>query len=292
GCPPFTGNDTVLDRSHVEVGPEASVAPGLHRPEVGDHTVVWWDPLALPLDRGRSAGLRQQRILRADERANPGDGGELRHAAWRARQRSALERGSAPSQSVRTATEIASEIGEAAYQAGGRALSSEREGTVGIERTPAPREGRPRGKRFGVLVHAVLAEISLTASEPDVRAMAVAQGRLVGATLEEVDAAATSVVAALTHPLIQRAAAADTRGECRRETPVVMPLDDGSVLDGIIDLAFRETGPDGPVWSVVDFKTDSDVDAHGKQYEVQVSLYVRAVEAATGERARGVLLAV
>ena len=312
GCPPFLGDDTVLDRSRVDHGSDASVAPGLHHPEVGDHTVVWWDPKALPGGAERSAGLRQQRILRADERTSPSDGGELRHAAWRERRRRSIERGSEPSQRVRTATEIASEIGEAAYQArleelrmaalrsedappvqiGAKKDPRARKGLIDLFHTDVDREGRPRGKRFGILVHAVLAEVSLTATETDVGAMAAVQGRLVGATLEEVEAAMSSVVAALRHPLMVRAAKAFERGECRRETPVVTPLADGSVLDGIIDLAFREETRDGPVWNVVDFKTDSDVEAHGAQYEVQVSLYVDAVEKATGERARGMLLSV
>lgn len=292
GCPPFFGDDSVLDRGKVDIGPEQSVAPGLHRPEAGEHTVVWWDPRALPLDRDRGAGLRQQRILRADDRGAATDGGELRHAAWRARQRSALERGGVPSQQVRTATEISSAIGEAAYQAGGRDAGAKRPGIVAIERTSAPREGRPRGKRFGVLVHAVLAEVSLRAPEADVYAMAVVQGRLIGATLEEVVAAKDAAVFALGHPLLRSAAEAADRGELRRETPVVMPLADGGVLDGVIDLAFRDRSPDGPLWVVVDFKTDSDVEAHGAAYETQVSLYVEAVEKATGERAKGILLAV
>ena len=345
GCPPFLGDDTVLDRSKVDHGSEASVAPGLHHPEVGDHTVVWWDPKALPAGTERSAGLRQQRILRADERGAQGDGGELRHAAWRARRRQSIERGSQPSQVVRTATEIASEIGEAAYQArlaavraaalatalaaedappvqigGGRARGVDpladggaagpsiaadaaspgavgadpraRKGLVALEHTDAPREGRPRGKRFGILVHAVLAEVSLTATEDDAGAMAAVQGRLVGASAGEVEAARVAVVAALRHPLMVRAAKAAARGECRRETPVVTPLEGGVVLDGIIDLAFREETPEGPLWLVVDFKTDTDVEAHGAQYEVQVSLYVDAVAKATGERARGLLLSV
>jgi ATP-dependent helicase/nuclease subunit A len=285
GCPPFLGNDTVLDRSTTEIGAEASVAPGLHRPEVGDHTVVWWDPRALSAGTERSAGLRQKRILQADERGETGDGGELRHAAWRARRVRAIELGSAPSQRVRTATEIAGEV----WQPG---VEQKRTGKVALEHTDVPREGRPRGKRFGVLVHAVLAEVHLGATESDAHAMAVVQGRLVGATLAEVTAAKTAVVAALAHPLMLRAAKAAKRGECRRETPVVMPLEGGAVLDGIIDLAFREETETGPLWTVIDFKTDSDVDAHGAQYEVQVSLYVDAIERATGERATGILLAV
>lgn len=285
GCPPFLGDDTVLDRSTTEVGPEASVAPGLHRPEVGDHTVVWWDPRALPVGTERSAGLRQQRILKADERGENGDGGELRHAAWRARRARAIELGSVPSQRVRTATEIAGGV----WQPG---VAQSRTGKVALAHTDVPREGRPRGKRFGVLVHATLAEVSLAATESDAHAMATIQGRLVGATLAEVDAAKSAVTSALAHPLMLRAAKASIRGECRRETPVVMPLEGGAVLDGVIDLAFREDTPEGPLWTVIDFKTDTDVDAHGAQYEVQVSLYVDAIQLATGERATGVLLAV
>ena len=45
----------------------ASVRPGLHLPQAGGHGVVWWDPHALDLDRQEEVGLRQQRILEADE---------------------------------------------------------------------------------------------------------------------------------------------------------------------------------------------------------------------------------
>ena len=208
-----------------------------------------------------------------------------RHAAWRARRARAIELGSVPSQHVRTATEIAGGI----WQPG---VVQARTGKVALAHTDVPREGRPRGKRFGVLVHATLAEVSLVASESDAHAMATIQGRLVGATLAEVDAAKSAVTSALAHPLMLRAAKASIRAECRRETPVVMPLEGGAVLDGVIDLAFREDTPEGPLWTVIDFKTDTDVDAHGAQYEVQVSLYVDAIQLATGERATGVLLAV
>jgi ATP-dependent exoDNAse (exonuclease V) beta subunit len=244
------------------------------------------------------AGLRQQRILRADERGGANDGGELRHAAWRMRRRDSIDRGSVPSQHVRTATEVASVVGEAHWQkrlAGevapttGKATSV---GRIAIERTSVSRDGRPRGKRFGILVHAVLAEVDLGAGASEAAEMAEVQGRLLGATLAEVASAKDAVISALAHPLLQRAAAAWKRGECRRETPVVMPLPDGAVLDGVIDLAFREASPEGPVWLIIDFKTDADVELHGAAYEVQVGLYVDAVERATGEKAKGVLLSV
>ena len=45
------------------------------------------------------------------------------------------------------------------------------------------------------------------------------------------------------------------------------------------------------VWTVVDFKTDRDLDAHRAEHRTQVLLYAAAIAAATGETARGVLLA-
>ena len=56
---------------------------------------------------------------------------------------------------------------------------------------------------------------------------------------------------------------------------------------------FRERDDDGKgwVWTVVDFKTDRDPGAHA-EYARQIELYVQAVTTATGEPARGVLLAV
>ena len=35
----------------IDRGPEGSVRPGLHKPEVGAHKVVWWDPSTLELDK-------------------------------------------------------------------------------------------------------------------------------------------------------------------------------------------------------------------------------------------------
>jgi hypothetical protein len=32
--------------------------------------------------------------------------------------------------------------------------------------------------------------------------------------------------------------------ECRRETPVLLTLDDGSLVEGVVDLTFREDTPD------------------------------------------------
>jgi hypothetical protein len=104
--------------------------------------------------------------------------------------------------------------------------------------------------------------------------------------------------------LLRRAAEAALRGDLRRETPVLFGLDDGRLAEGVVDLAFRENagrgapGPpnhqtdSGPVWTVVDFKTDRELAGRRPEYEAQVALYAEAIARATDEPARGVLLTV
>ena len=55
-------------------------------PRSGKHRVVWWDPAVLELDKQDDVGLRQQRILAADEGAAVATEGERLHAEWQARR--------------------------------------------------------------------------------------------------------------------------------------------------------------------------------------------------------------
>ena len=73
-----------------------------------------------------------------------------------------------------------------------------------------------------------------------------------------------------------------------RESPVVLKREDGSLVEGVIDLAFREQ-PGAP-WTVVDFKTDVRVDIRQEEYQRQVALYAEALRQASGAEAEGVLL--
>ena len=61
-------------------------------------------------------------------------------------------------------------------------------------------------------------------------------------------------------------------------------LDDGTLVDGRIDLAWR----DGDQWTVLDYKTDRK--RHREMAQVQ--LYALALERATALRARCVILEV
>ena len=276
GCPEF-GDDSVLDRGpRGRGGPNLSVRPGLHVPRRGAHRVAWWDPRALDLGRVEQVGLRQERMLVADEDGSVAQDGADAHADWQRRRRAALLAGRTPSLDVRSVTALSAEP-EA------RAISE-----VGLESVAGDRSGRPGGKRFGILVHAVLATVPLRGGAGEVEAIARIQGRLVDASEEEVAAAVVAVCAALEHPLLRRAGRAAAEGGLRRETPVLLRLPDGVLAEGFVDLAFREDG----VWTVVDFKTDRELAGERTRYEAQVGLYVQAIAAATSEPARGVLLRV
>jgi ATP-dependent helicase/nuclease subunit A len=272
GCPAF-GDDSVLERpDNAEASASSSVRPGLVRPEVGTHGVVFWDPKALDLSRTGDVGLRQQRILAADEGNVAADEGERLHAAWVSARAALLLSGALPSVVVRTVTAEAERVATA--------------GDVEICATDGVSASRPHGKRFGALVHAVLAVVPLDADDQTVRACAAAHGRMLGATDEEVAAAIDAAVAALGSPVFERARAAGA--SCQREAPIVYRKDDGTVLEGVVDLLFREDD----AWCVVDFKTDADLGEREASYKAQVTLYAEAVSRATGETARALLLRV
>ena len=66
-------------------------------------------------------------------------------------------------------------------------------------------------------------------------------------------------------------------------------MQDGTLVEGIVDLAFEEAGE----WTVVDYKTDREIAAAGEdRYRRQVALYASAIAQATGQPARGVLVRV
>ncbi|MEO8701870.1 MAG: UvrD-helicase domain-containing protein [Kofleriaceae bacterium] len=274
-CPSF-GEDSVLSRGpDTERSLYDSVCPGLHVPRAGDHPVVWWDPRVLDLDRSIGGGMRQRQVLEADDTGEIATASSLAHAAWQEKRAAALVAGMTPSLDVKTITAAARTV-----NAGWA--------PVAIEDTGIDRSTRPRGKRFGILVHAVMAAVELHANAAAIRALATNHGRLVGATTDEVEAANTAVAAALQHPLLHAAAAAEARGKLRREVPVVMQTSEG-MLEGIVDLAFAD---EHDAWVVVDFKTDADLDDAQVTYEHQVRLYATAIAAATGRPVSAALLIV
>jgi ATP-dependent exoDNAse (exonuclease V) beta subunit len=277
-CPSF-GEDSVLERPDRDTPGRDNVRPGLH--SFGDadrrYDVVWWDPRRLTLDVQRVYGLRREDLIQ-----DPGreivEGDRRRYDEWLAGRQAALERGARPSLRVHTVTEWAA----ATPDDDGTAA---RAGDVEVI-AAAPGAARPGGPRFGTLVHAALATVALDAALSQVSDAVIAQARIVGASPDEIEAATRLVGAALEHPLMARARDAWREGRCRRESPVAFSAPDGSLVEGVLDLAFEDDGG----WTVVDFKTDAELAGALARYRRQVALYASMVARATAKPVKAILL--
>ena len=191
---------------------------------------VWWDPSALTLEVEEQAPLRHQRILEVDAAETAAIESEQDYTAWKRARTDLLILGPRGplSPSSRSRRSLAR-----------KSLSKEARPPVRVEMIERGDLERPSGRRFGVLVHAMLASLDLDAGESAIKASAAVNGRLVGATEGEVIAAIASVHATFEHPILRSAAASAMKAEIRRETPILFKSDDGSG-EGVVDLAFRE----------------------------------------------------
>jgi ATP-dependent exoDNAse (exonuclease V) beta subunit len=118
--------------------------------------------------------------------------------------------------------------------------------------------------------------------------LAEAHGRILGATKEEVESGRDLVREVLQHPLLKAAEQAARKGLCYREMPITYRLPSGVLVEGYVDLAFR----DGSSMVVVDFKTDRELDGALEQYRKQVSLYGSAIGQTAGLPTKIVLMRV
>ncbi len=281
GCPQF-GDDSVRERPPRAPTKAKAVAPGLHRPQAGKHRVVWWDPFKLELDVRETMGLRQHKLLQADESGQVSERGKEEHRRWSALRDAAIASGIVPAIKVATATELA------AQSATGGIFPAEIEaGEIEIEELPRT-AGRPHGPRFGTLVHATLLRAPFGADHEAIAAAAAFQARMLGASAAEIAAAIDAVETALHAPLMIQAASAVP--DCRRESPILARLESGVTIEGIADLTFVERRDGRRRWVVVDFKTDADLRPRLSEYRAQLSLYIRGITQSTGDPARGVLL--
>jgi ATP-dependent exoDNAse (exonuclease V) beta subunit len=265
GCPPF-GHDVIVDRDGAL--PADVPKPGLHRAASGKNGVVWFDPRVLKLGRDDASGLEADEALREDDVEGPRSVAD--YEAWQLDRSDALAKGSVPSMTVVVARDLPAP-----------AVS----GVVPVEQTVAARAGRPSGRRFGELVHACLATVPLDADAAVARGVVEVMARSLRAPDDEVDAAAKAVEAALAHRLFDAARRAK---QVRREAALVDHLPDGTVVEGVIDLAYETD--DG--WVVVEFKTDASIDESLSKYEAQVLAYVAAIARATGQPVSGFILRV
>ncbi len=284
GCPAFKSKDSVLARPDDEPASEGTVAPGLHAFS-GGYRVVWWDPSILNLGVPQNDGLRREDLIvkSVDPKLLAED---LRtYETWRESRDRAARDGRRPSLAVQAAR---------AWVADGSPLP---EGAVTpasvllLSAPAAKRKGKggaaAHGPAFGALVHALLATAPLDAGRTALAETAALEARLLGASDEDTAAAVEAVTRALAAPILDEARAAAAAGRCRREAPITICLDDGLLVDGIVDLAFERDG----AWTVVDYKTDVEIAAEGEeQYRRQVALYATAIARATGQPAAGILL--
>src|SRR5262249_33617768 len=104
GCPEF-GEASVLRRPvEFDGSEEMSVKPGLHRPEQGEHSVVWWDPSLLRFDVEPSFGLRQEDVL-VEQPADRAMESIAAYDSWKNSRQSTLDGGIKPSFEVFIATD-------------------------------------------------------------------------------------------------------------------------------------------------------------------------------------------
>ncbi|HXG87341.1 MAG TPA: UvrD-helicase domain-containing protein [Vicinamibacterales bacterium] len=285
GVPVFRGKDTVLIRPDGQMPDASTVRPGTYEitdTATGAHfNVVWWDPLLLDTHAEDPRGLRRDDLIARDAHPQEVAADRARYERWRANKADLQQRAAKPSLAIVTATEWIKEGGGVGSGAHGDASA------VVIE-DAAVVGPRPSGRRFGVLVHGLLAAVPLDASASAIHELAVLHARVLGAPDDERDAAAAVVERTLRHPVIERARAAVAAGRsCRREAPISI-MRDGTLIDGQLDLAFETA--EG--WTVVDFKTDAELGAAEEAYRRQIGLYADALSTLTGQPARAIILRV
>jgi ATP-dependent helicase/nuclease subunit A len=284
GCVEFKSKDSVLVRPGGSAAGMSTVCPGLHVRRASssgpaEFSIVWWDPRALKLGAEAPLGIRRPELIVKDVAPDIVESGLTAYNSWRERRQQAFAVGSQNSVSVRTVTQSAKTAGEASPD-----LT-----LPPVEIIELPRAAnRPSGRRFGALVHAVLASVPLDGDLNAIQRLAAIHGRILGAPAEEIASASEIVHTALAHPLLNQPRTAAQQGRCRREVPVAWRDSNGSLIEGVIDLAFEQ--PEG--WTVIDFKTDEEFRGNEPAYRRQVGMYASAIQAANGARVSALIMRV
>ena len=293
GCPKFPSLDSVLERPDGDPATTNTVAPGGYTFQVQPHArkpsqgekyeVVWWDPHALSLDATSTYGLRRDDLIVKDGDMFAVADRLAAYERWKEEKATALGRASRGSLSVETASVWA----RSRAREQSLALLDWNGGAFEIDVAEIPIDpSRSHGRAFGTLIHAVLAAVPLDASEAATRAIAAMQARILDAPAADVEAAVQTTIRVLAHPLMDRARAATVQKRCYREMPITWRAPDGTLVEGAMDLAFEDdTGV-----TVIDFKTDRELDADVERYKRQITIYCRALDELGRNPVRGVIL--
>ena len=297
GCPEFGDRSVAVRPSDYDRMPEKSVRPGRYTfpaaaeaaepagaaDDAADYDVVWWDAALVDQQPPSKYGLLGEDLLVEDGGAAAAASRE-RFERWQRRTEELLERGSRPTVRPAAVTDLASEPPGPATE-------------VVVEELARARD-RPRGVRFGSLVHTVLRDAPLDGERIRLTELARLHGSLLAATGAEIEAAVAAVATAL-----ESAPAEAARASRRvlRETPFSLPLGE-QIVEGTVDLAYVDA--DGR-WVVVDWKTDlgdlnapargddsgdADCPTRGDAYRRQVRWYCYALTQLTGKPASGRLV--
>ena len=221
-------------------------------------------------------GLRQSRLLEADTSGIVATRGKELHDEWKKKREATLAQGAEPTLAVTTATGIAHSA----------AAPSEASDHIRVEETRRE-SSRPGRAAFGQLVHETILRVPFGATRNDIGRIANYVARVVGASEDDAEAATIAVERALAAPVMLAAA---TSERTHREYPILFRLENGTLVEGIADLAF-ETRLDGRArWTIVDFKTDRDLAPSLERYRAQLRLYLQGIRKATGAETNGVIL--
>ncbi len=286
GVPLFKGKQTIMPDARADGQPvDDTIRPGTYQladPETGQaFSVTWWDPLLLAKRLDDARGIRREELISKD--ANLADVAADRAAydQWRERRSAAQAKGS---------------VGVDARADRNRACRSvRRQCRSDHDRRRRFRGDRPSGKRFGTLVHAVLASLPMQASSEEVHELAALHAKLFAAPDDEREAAAGIAIKLLKHPRFESARAAEAAGRrVWREAPVSLPprwQDSGAItdlVDGQVDLAYETDAG----WVVVDFKTDIEIASAPTPTSNKSRSTSKPCNARPGNRPRAILLRV
>ncbi|MEP6782454.1 MAG: UvrD-helicase domain-containing protein, partial [Acidobacteriota bacterium] len=185
GVPLFKGKQTIMPDARADGQPvDGTVRPGSYQltdPASGQsYSVVWWDPSILEGSPDDARGLRRDDLI--SKEASPADVAEDRatYERWRERRAAVQARGSVASMTIVTATQLSEQVTTPPHDI---AIEDAGFGVI-----------RPSGKRFGTLVHAVLATLPLDASASEVKDLAALHAKLFAAPDAERDAAAAIAI--------------------------------------------------------------------------------------------------
>ena len=264
-CPDFGDRTAVLPPINRDGVALPLIKPGLHRPLKGTHRVLWWDPAALKLNVAPNQGLRDEEVLVHDEAGSAE--GQKRYQTWKANREEALLAGARASLTIIRPSDVD---------------------------TPPPREYEvtlhnlldstaPRGRRFGVLVHTLLRDTPFLVSDQELKKLAHFHARVMRATTSELAEAIQAVRRILKDDLVAPAGQAE---RCLREHPITIRLDGGRIVEGSIDLAYLFSNE----WTLIDFKTATELETHLAEYRNQIQWYALALEQATKQPVKPYLL--